>query len=302
VKLASIQNDGKILAVIPTRGDPYNNPYSPEGGEVLIRLNPDGSIDRSFGNAYGNNPNVLTNYGYSFLLRDVSSGVQQKIAEAPFAVFQPDGKILAGGTYVANGQQTGRAGVTRRRNTFRNGILSDFDNDGCGDVSVYRPSNGIWHNLNSFNLSYTPVQWGISTDKPAPADYDGDGKSDIAVFRQGVWYFIRSTDNSVGIVSFGIAGDVPTVGDYDGDSRSDLAVFRNGTWYVSKSSDGGGIIVNWGTAGDKPVPADYDNDGKNDFAIYRDGQWWILRTGDGGYGVVNFGLSSDLPVPAAYLQ
>ncbi|MBA2495337.1 MAG: right-handed parallel beta-helix repeat-containing protein, partial [Acidobacteria bacterium] len=70
----------------------------------------------------------------------------------------------------------------------------DFDGDGRADLSVFRPSDSVWYLLNS-QTGYTNSQFGISTDKLAPADYDGDGKTDIAVYRpaEGVWYLLRSS-------------------------------------------------------------------------------------------------------------
>ena len=56
----------------------------------------------------------------------------------------------------------------------------DFDGDGRSDVSVFRPSNGVWYLLNS-NTGFTSVPFGISTDKIVPADYDGDGKTDVSI-------------------------------------------------------------------------------------------------------------------------
>lgn len=60
----------------------------------------------------------------------------------------------------------------------------DFNGDNISDIAVYRPSNGTWY-IRDGATNYRGVQFGISTDKIVPADYDGDGKTDIAVFRDG---------------------------------------------------------------------------------------------------------------------
>jgi len=117
--------------------------------------------------------------------------------------------------------------------------VADFDGDGDTNISVYRPSNGNWYDV---DLGMT--SWGLPGDLPVPGDYNGDATTDIAVFRpsNGKWYV-----NGQGTTKWGASGDVP--------------VYRpsNGNWYVMGQS-----FVSWGLPGDVPVPGDYDGDGSLD--------------------------------------
>jgi YVTN family beta-propeller protein len=85
------------------------------------------------------------------------------------------GTITIGGQVFFVSQAAGSISTPRR-------TLFDFDGDGRADVSVFRPSDGMWYLLNS-STGFTASQFGVSTDKLAPADFDGDGKTDIAVYR-----------------------------------------------------------------------------------------------------------------------
>ena len=64
-----------------------------------------------------------------------------------------------------------------------------------GDLAVYRPALGVWFILKS-STNYTGgvwFQWGISSDRVVPSDYDGDGITDLAVYRPstGVWFILE---------------------------------------------------------------------------------------------------------------
>ena len=183
-----------------------------------------------------------------------------------------------------------------------NKTLFDYDGDGKSDVSVFRPSSGVWYLLNS-SIGIQSLPFGIATDKITPADFDGDSKTDVAVYRpsNGVWYILKSS-GGFNALQFGVAEDVPAPADYDGDGRADIAVFRpsTGAWYILGSTVGLNV-TQFGLAGDIPVAADYDGDGKADIAVYRpsSGVWYELRS-SAGFSAQQFGTSTDLPTKADY--
>lgn len=179
----------------------------------------------------------------------------------------------------------------------------DFDGDAKSDISVFRPSNGVWY-LNRSGAGFTAYQWGMNGDKPVTADYDGDGRADAAIYRNGVWYRLRSATSSSDVVTFGLPTDLPAPADYDGDGKADVAVFRpsTGVWYILSSANGSYSAARFGMAGDIPLPGDYDGDGKSDINLFRpsSGVWYRLNSSNGGFIGMAFGLSGDKPLAADF--
>ncbi len=172
-----IQPDNKIL--VGGTADNSPTPFSSNTDFALARYNSDGSLDSTF----GTNGKVLTDFSYR--IGSVNILEQDVINDL---LLQSDGKITAVGTAKIGAPDDF---ALARYETTSSKTKYDFDGNGKPAISVFRPLNGAWY-LNQSQNGFTGVQFGISTDKLVPADYDGDGKTDVAVYRAGVWYLNRS--------------------------------------------------------------------------------------------------------------
>jgi uncharacterized delta-60 repeat protein len=303
--LARYNADGTLDPTFGTNGRAYTNFANDEEQIHELLIQPNGKIigvgfmysgaNRNFALArYNQNGSLDTTFG---ACGRIVTDLRTNIDIAYGAALQSDGKIIAVGE-SNNGSTSADFSVVRYTSGGQaTATNADFDGDGKEDVSVYRPSDGVWY-ANCSCSGYRAVKFGLAGDLPQAADYDGDGRTDQAVYRGGTWYINRSSDGQMNVVNFGLADDIPTASDYDGDEKADISVWRpsTGVWYVLRSSDGQYTATAFGLAGDKPVPADYDADGKTDLAVYRNGDWWISQSSDpaGNFVFQKFGIAADI--------
>jgi len=265
----ALQPDGKILS--------FGNALP---GFAIQRLNPNGTPDANF----GNNGRVVSQFATSSF--------------ASVGAVKPDGKILAvGGIFTPNGIELAIARY-RGDSVVQRAAQFDFDGDRRADLGVFRATDRTWYLDRSTN-GFSATQFGLSTDKITPADYDGDGKTDFSVFRDGIWYWIDSSNGTFRAAQFGLASDIPVTADFTGDGRAELAIYRSGTWWSLDRTNNQTSVVQFGLASDKPVVADYDGDGRADQAVYRNGEWHLNRSTQ-GYIAFQFGLAADRPAIGDY--
>jgi hypothetical protein len=209
-----------------------------------------------------------------------------------------DGYNGGSGAAIGNFQISLAAAKTRRH--------PEFDGDGKTEISVFRPSTGVWYTMDSVSGGYHPFVWGQNGDVPLFNHWDDDGRQDYSVYRPStnVWHVLRSFDNTYGASFWGAINDVPfTVNEFkSGATNCYQATFRpsNGTWYIRNP---GGITFQFGQNGDIPLVADFDGDGTDEVAVFRpsNGVWYIGHPFDNApYTFSQFGLAGDRPVPADY--
>jgi hypothetical protein len=180
--------------------------------------------------------------------------------------------------------------------------------DRTADVTVFRPSNGVWHTLDAAGAPFASTQFGASTDLLTAADYTGAGPSNLSVWRPGAQaaWFYRLSNGSLFAEPFGTTGDVPVPSNFDGDHKTDLTVFRpdTGVWWTKLSSTANVVGLPFGQVGDLPFAGDVDGDLITDHGIVRPVagtlQWWIRRSKTSDVVGTTFGLSNDKPVAADY--
>lgn len=191
----------------------------------------------------------------------------------------------------------------------------DFNGDGKADQAIARNNNLIDRGENDQNgINGVPVtwwiktaekeysvQWGLSTDKLVPADYDGDGKTDQAVFRpSNCYWFINGSKDGFIAINWGLATDIPVPGEYDGDGKADIAVYRNGIWYIFGSNSQNLIAYNTGSGSNIPVPAALNSGGGSlNPNVFNQGFWQFISNNSGNF---TFGQAGDIPVPLNYEQ
>jgi hypothetical protein len=187
--------------------------------------------------------------------------------------------------------------------------LMDFDGDGKTDVGVFDSApiefpirSTYFRYISSLTGNTVVVQWGLTLDSPASADYDGDGYCDPAINRwvdvfdpsinTNSWWINGSTAGAY-VVNFGpIAYSLDRVpGDYEGTGHAKIAYTHpncdngdpkdptddacqylytfpddNGESYITQLI---GFSNYYGSeGGGVPAPGDYEGEGRSNIAVY----------------------------------
>ncbi len=300
----ALQSDGKIVAAGAFGSDPVTPAFA------VVRLNPNGSPDASFGNN-----GVVT---YHPTLND----------QAWFVKVRFDNQIFAGGhSSAVQGDARGSLLRFGPDGAFRQGVLypeqnafwsMNFQPDGKALIvgASFVPASGFTiRRFLDINIPDTTFNGGVVSVKFLPeAIPEAAGINAIVMTGDNKIVAAGSVaeqDNTTAGWRFAVArfysglqAPHPERFDFDGDRKADISIFRpsNGEWWVSRSSDGGHFAAQFGASNDKLVPGDYTGDGRTDIAVWRPstGEWFVLRSEDFSYFSFPFGTSGDIPRPSDF--
>ena len=302
---------------------------------LLMRLNPDGSFDTSFGTGGATVASVSPDANYISSTDRQSDGKIIAVGSNYIARFTSDGILdttfgTGGTTRVPSVYETNFVKVTTAdkimvssRGVYRftrNGALDTHFNNGgtrgmgiinftCFSSAIDVQTDGkllVGGQCGGSPTNFTVVRFQETRTK-RQLDFDGNGGTEFSVFRpsSGEWFRTApvSSPSLVTSVQFGVSTDRPVPADFTGDGRTDIAVFRpsTGEWFVLRSENGSFYSFPFGTTGDIPVAADYDGDDLADAGIFRPStSQWFIRKSSGGTIITTFGTSGDKPVPSDY--
>ncbi|MBX3281956.1 MAG: VCBS repeat-containing protein [Acidobacteria bacterium] len=296
----SVLPDGKILVANYFADD--------SGSRMLLRLNPDGSIDTTFNarlNSYASKilaqpDGKIVVAGYFTSVNSVARGRIARLnadgsLDTSFdpgtganssiyaAAMQPDGRVIVGGYFTTfNGTPANRIVRLNSNGTVDPGFNTGTGADAFVQALELQPDGEVW-----VGGSFTQYN-----GQPAAALARLDTNGGL------ITSYTSELNRLVGSLAYGADGSLlvggtftkygqadrkgllrlvpqttqpqPAMFDFDGDGKTDASVYRpsNNVWYLQRST-AGFTAYQFGTADDKPVPADYTGDGKTDVAMYR---------------------------------
>lgn len=159
--------------------------------------------------------------------------------------------------------------------------------DGTATVeakSAATSSVGVWRSTGTFYLDgLTPINYGLSTDKPLVGDWTGTGTDKVGVWRSSNYTFYLKDK---GAVQYGTSTDTPLVGHWAIGAADTPGVWRAGSFFFGSAAP-----VQFGLTTDTPLVGDFDGDGVDKPVVWRAG-WFYFQDGS---PAVQFGLPTDKP-------
>ncbi|MGI8639789.1 MAG: proprotein convertase P-domain-containing protein [Pyrinomonadaceae bacterium] len=198
-------------------------------------------------------------------------------------------------------------------------VPNDYRGDIKVDVTVRRPSNGIYYvaqfptGIGGITLD-AAVPFGASSDiAGAEGDYDGDGKADYTVVRVAnnnlTYFMLLSATNTSRAVPFGALAIGTTTqlfrgADFTGDGRDEIVFAQYNTnaggavtYFIGDAIAGAVVLITpWGDFNtDASIPpADYTGDRRADLIAVRQTTtptvWFIRNTATGASTATPFGI------------